>query len=123
MKPKIKKDNFRSQCSISCALEIVGDKWSLLIVRDAIILGKTSFNEFRHSKEKIASNILANRMEQLVANGIFEKRENADKKSKIDYILTARGISLKPVILALGNWGFDNISRVNNSAEYLNESE
>lgn len=122
MQPKINKNNFRSQCSISCALEIIGDKWSLLIVRDAMILGKTSFNEFRHSKEKIASNILANRLEKLVAYGIFEKKENAEKKSKIDYILTELGRSLEPVVIAIGTWGFENIEGVNNSAEYFKKS-
>ena len=119
MQPKIVKDNFRSQCSISCALEIIGDKWSLLLIRDSMILGKKSFNEFRNSKEKIASNILARRLENLVANGIFEKRENAEKKSKIDYVLTDRGMSLKPILIAIGNWGFENIAQVNNSADYF----
>lgn len=120
MQPKINKENFRSQCSISCALEIIGDKWSLLIVRDAMILGKTSFNEFRHSKEKIASNILASRLAKLVDYGIFEKKENAVKKSKIDYFLTDRGRSLEPILMAIGNWGYENISGVNDSAAYFN---
>ncbi|NET33141.1 MAG: helix-turn-helix transcriptional regulator [Cyanothece sp. SIO1E1] len=120
MQPKISEDNFRSQCSISCALEIIGDKWSLLIVRDAMILGKTSFNEFRHSKEKIASNILASRLAKLVDYGIFEKKENAIKKSKIDYVLTDLGRSLKPILIAIGNWGYENISGVNDSAAYFN---
>ena len=120
MQLKINKKNFRSQCSISCALEIIGDKWSLLIIRDAMILGKTSFNEFRNSKEKIASNILSSRLTKLVEFGIFEKRENADKKSKIDYILTDLGRSLKPILIEIGNWGFENIPGVNNSADYFN---
>ncbi len=120
MQPKISKDNFRSQCSISCALEIIGDKWSLLLIRDAIILDKTSFNEFRHSKEKIASNILASRLAKLVDYGIFKKKENAIKKSKIDYVLTDLGRSLEPVLQAIGDWGFENISGVNNSAAYFN---
>ena len=119
MQPKIEKEDFRSQCSISCALEIIGDKWSLLIVRDAMILGKTSFNEFRHSKEKIASNILSSRLENLVSHGIFEKKENADKKSKIDYLLTERGWGLKPAVLAIGNWGYEHIEGVNDSAAYF----
>ena len=119
MQPKINKNNFRSQCSISCALEIIGDKWTLLIIRDAMILGKTSFNEFRNSKEKIASNILANRLAKLVDYGIFEKKENADKKSKIDYILTDLGRSLKPILIEIGNWGFEHIPEVNNSAGYF----
>ena len=120
MQPKLEKNNFRSQCSISCALEIIGDKWSLLIIRDAMILNKKSFNEFRYSKEKIASNILSNRLAKLVECGIFEKRENEDKKSKIDYLLTERGRSLEPILIAIGNWGYDNIMDVNNSADYFN---
>ena len=122
MQLKYSEDQFRSKCSIACALDIIGDKWTLLIVRDAIILGKTSFNEFRNSKEKIASNILANRLEKLVANGIMEKRTNSDKKSKNDYLLTETGAALKPVLLAIGNWGFDTIEEVNNSGSFLEES-
>lgn len=119
MQPKIRKNNFRSKCSISCSLEILGDKWSLLLVRDSIILGKTSFNEFRNSNEKIASNILSAKLEKLVEHGIFKKRMNKEKRSKIDYILTNRGEALRPVVLALGNWGFEHISGVNNSAKFL----
>ena len=119
MQPKIVKSNLRSPCSISSALEIIGDKWSLLIVRDAMILGKTSFNEFRVSKEKIASNILAARLEHLVTVGIFEKSENAKKKSKIDYMLTDLGRSLQPVIMAIGTWGYENIDGVNDSTSYF----
>lgn len=111
---------FRSHCSISCALELIGDKWTLLIVRDAIILGKTSFNEFRNSKEKIASNILQNRLEKLVNLGIMTKSENEIKKSKNDYFLTDFGWTLKPVIKTIGQWGADAIDGVNNSAEYMN---
>ncbi|NRB46543.1 MAG: helix-turn-helix transcriptional regulator [Saprospiraceae bacterium] len=82
--------------------------------------GKTSFNEFRHSKEKIASNILASRLAKLVDYGIFEKKENPVKKSKIDYFLTDRGRSLESILMAIGNWGYENISGVNDSAAYFN---
>ncbi len=92
-------------------------------MRDALILGKTSFNEFRNSKEKIASNILSSRLDFLVANGIFEKQQNAKKRSKIDYILTKRGHSLKSVVIALGNWGYENIAEVNDSAKFFNQKE
>ena len=121
MQPKVKKDNYRSKCSISSALEIIGDKWSLLLVRDAMILGKTSFNEFRYSKEKIASNILSSRLETLVSYGIFEKRENAEKKSKIDYLLTDLGESLRPVVMEIGKWGYKHIDGVNDSVAYFNK--
>ncbi len=119
MQPKIRKADSRSKCSISCSLEILGDKWSLLLVRDSIILGKTSFNEFRNSNEKIASNILSAKLENLVEHGILRKRINKEKRSKIDYLLTKRGEALRPVILAIGEWGFDNISGVNDSTKYL----
>ena len=119
MQLKYSQDQFRSQCSIACALEIIGDKWTLLIVRDAIILKKTSFNEFRNSKEKIASNILASRLDKLVALGIMEKKDNADKKSKNDYILTDFGWTLEPVVKSIGQWGAENIAGVNNSVAYF----
>ena len=112
---------FRSQCSIACALDIIGDKWSLLIIRDAIILKKSSFNEFRNSREKIASNILQNRLEKLVGLGIMTKTENPEKKSKNDYFLTEFEWTLKPVIKSIGKWGFESIEDCNNSAEYLNQ--
>ncbi|MDX2362449.1 MAG: helix-turn-helix domain-containing protein [Crocinitomicaceae bacterium] len=119
MQLKKNKANFRSQCSIACALDIIGDKWTLLIVRDALILGKSSFNEFRSSKEKIASNILQNRLEKLVGLGIMTKSANTEKKSKNDYFLTDFGLTLKPVIKSVGQWGYDSIEGVNNSAIYL----
>ena len=113
MQLNYKNLNARSKCSISCTLEIIGDKWTLLIVRDALYLGKTSFNEFRYSPEKIASNILTNRLEKLVQWGIMSKTQNADNKLKFDYILTERGLQLKPILLALGKWGKDCIRGTN----------
>jgi DNA-binding HxlR family transcriptional regulator len=101
--------NFRSICSISCALEILGDKWTLLIIRDALFVGSKSFGEFRSSPEKIASNILTDRLEKLVSNGIFEKNRNPDNKLKFDYTLTDRGQQLKPILFAMGKWGNENI--------------
>ncbi len=108
---QLKYDNkiFRSECAISCALEIIGDKWSLLIVRDALFVKSKSFGEFKGSPEKIATNILSNRLEKLVASGVMKKEKNPDNKLKFDYSLTEKGLALKPVLMAIGKWGGDFI--------------
>lgn len=113
------KNNFRSPCSISCALEIIGDKWSLIIIRDALMLGSKSFGEFKNSLEKIATNILTDRLEKLVAYGIMEKKQNPDNKLKYDYTLTQRGKDLKPVLMAIGQWGNDHIRGTKNVEEQM----
>lgn len=118
---QVNKNNFnsRSNCSISCALDLLGDKWTLIIIRDAIFLGSKSFGEFSSSPEKIASNILTNRLEKLVSFGILSKSQNADNKLKIDYTLTDRGKQLEPILLALGKWGYSNIKGTNNVEEQI----
>ena len=99
----------RSSCSIACTLELIGDKWTLLILRDALFFGKTFFNEFRYSPEKIASNILRDRLERLVKFGIMSKSQNANHKLKFDYILTERGKQLEPILWAIDEWGKEQI--------------
>ena len=121
MQLNIENINARSKCSISCTLDLIGDKWSLLIIRDALFLNKQSFNEFRNSAEKIASNILTNRMEKLVKYGIMNKTRNADNKLKFDYLLTDKGMKLKPIIEALGEWGFNHIDGTNNVQEQVSK--
>ena len=108
------KKKKRSLCSISCALEVLGDKWTLLIVRDALFKGFTSFTQFRNSTEKIASNILTDRLGKLVSNGILTKENNLTNQLKYDYKPTDIGWSLKPILLALAKWGFENIEGTNN---------
>jgi len=119
MQLNIKKRNFRSPCSISCTLEIIGDKWTLLIVRDAMFNGHTSFTQFRNSMEKIASNILTDRLEKLVSNGILTKKNNPTNQLKYDYELTEMGLELKPILLSIGKWGFKNIEGTNNMENYI----
>ena len=111
--------HFRSACSISRTLDLLGDKWTLLIIRDALFGGAKSFGEFSSSPEKIASNILTNRLEKLVANGILEKKANPDNKLKIDYTLTESGKQLQPVLMALGKWGHCNIAGAKSLEEYI----
>ena len=94
----------RSDCPLNFGLEIFGDKWTLLIIRDLMFFGKQYFNEFLSSNEGISTNILAARL-SLLENENFIKKEN-DKahKQKIIYSLTEKGIALLPIIIEIGLW-------------------
>lgn len=96
----------RSGCPINLSLEIVGDRWSLLILRDMIFGGKRHFRELlTGSLEGIASNILTNRLKSLVEGGLLTKRADPSHKQKVIYSLTEPAIQLVPVMAALGSWG------------------
>jgi DNA-binding HxlR family transcriptional regulator len=103
----------RSGCPISCSLEVIGDKWSLLIIRDMIYLGKSTYNEFLDSPEGIATNILKDRLTKLTDLGIITFT-GAEKRKK--YTLTKVGLDLKPVIEAIGTFGMKHFE---GSKEYM----
>lgn len=98
-------DNARSDCPISCSLDVFGDKWSLLIIRDIMLRGKLSYSEFLESEEKIATNILSNRLTILVAEKILTKQVSPTNKSKFIYSLTEKGIDLLPIVIEIMDWG------------------
>lgn len=98
------RQDTRSTCPISTALEIVGDRWTLLIVRDMMFAGKRHFREFLQSEEAISSNILADRLNTLVAAGILTREDDPSHRQKAVYSLTEMGISLLPVIVAMSGW-------------------
>ncbi len=91
----------RSPCPLSCTLDLIGDKWTLLIIRD-MLFGKTLFKQFTASPERIASNILSNRLSRLVQAGLATKIEDG-------YHLTERGQSLGPIVQSLAQWGLKHI--------------
>jgi DNA-binding HxlR family transcriptional regulator len=95
----------RSDCPISCSLDIFGDKWSLLIIRDVMLREKMSYSEFLASEEKIASNVLVSRLNTLEAEKILIKEVSPDNKSKFLYRLSQKGIDLAPIIVELMDWG------------------
>lgn len=97
--------NIRSNCPISCSLEIFGDKWSFLIIRDIMLRGKVSYSEFLSSEEKIATNILADRLNKLEAEDIISKKVSPYNKSKNIYSLTEKGADLLPIIIEIMDWG------------------
>lgn len=94
----------RSDCPISCSLDIWGDKWSLLIVRDLMFFQKSTYGDFLRSNEKIATNILASRLQNLEDNGILERSEHPDSKAKVLYRLTKKGIDLAPIFVEIYLW-------------------
>lgn len=94
----------RSDCPISCSLDIWGDKWSLLIVRDLIFSMQCTYGDFLKSEEKIATNILATRLQMLESNGIITKLNHPESKAKVLYQLTQKGIDLLPIMLEIHLW-------------------
>lgn len=97
-------DKRRSGCPISLALEVLGDAWSLLIVRDLMLRGRRTFNEFLDGGEGIASNILANRLARLEQTGILTKRRDTSDARRFVYRLTAKGVDLAPMLVELVQW-------------------
>jgi len=94
----------RSPCPVACSLDIFGDRWTLLIVRD-LLLGRTRFKDFTASPEGIPTNILADRLERLLAHGVVEQIPAEDGTKRLAYRLTEKGIALKSVLKAMRDWG------------------
>lgn len=95
----------RSGCPINLSLEVFGDKWSLLVLRDIIFGGKRHFRELLRSEEGIASNILADRLKMLVEQGMLTKADDPSHKQKAIYSLTEKAIETVPIMERLGSWG------------------
>jgi DNA-binding HxlR family transcriptional regulator len=93
----------RSNCPVSCALDLLGDKWTLLLVRD-LLLGKGTYTEFQKSPEGIPTNILASRLKRLQAEGILTRKPYQQKPVRYRYKLTGKGRALAPILLAMVDW-------------------
>lgn len=100
-KSKVKR---RSGCPVSISLEMLGDRWSLLIIRDLMVRGYRTFKDFQGSSERIATNILADRLRKLEAGGIVSAQKEKTDGRRINYRLTEKGIDLAPVLLDLLVW-------------------
>jgi DNA-binding HxlR family transcriptional regulator len=98
----------RSVCPVACTLDLLGDKWTLLVVRD-LFTGRRYFKEFLASPEGIATNILTDRLGRLVAAGIVDTHPDAGTAGRFTYRLTAKGASLMPVLESIRDWGLRNI--------------
>ena len=107
------KKEFRSGCPLSSTLDIVGDKWSLLIIRDMLINHKKTFKEISDSHERIAPNILSSRLKLLASYKLIFKTNAADNKKENIYLLTEKGIRLAPIIIEFSLWGDSNMREFN----------
>lgn len=104
-------DERRSNCPIACSLDILGDKWTLLVIRDMVFARKRYFREFLESAEGIASNILTDRLKRLEESGIVSRRSDPDNARQVIYELTEKGKDLIPALLELGRWGLKHNAR------------
>ena len=107
------KNKFRSGCPIASALDIVGDKWSLLIIRDMLIKHKKTFKEISDSDEMIAPSILSARLKLLESYKLITKRKFPENKKENIYLLTDKGIDLTPIIIEFSLWGDSNMREFN----------
>ena len=107
---KIKRDQMRSVCPIANVLDLVGDKWSLLIVRDMLLFHRHRYGDFLAADEGITTNILADRLKRLEQYGIIEKTPYQHNPVRNEYHLTDKGRDLEPMIMEMVNWGLKHVS-------------
>ncbi len=94
----------RSPCPVACGLDLFGDKWTLLIIRD-LILGRSRFKDFIESPEGIPTNILSDRLERLLNGGVVQQIPAEDGSKRFAYQLTDKGAALRPILRAIRDWG------------------
>ena len=117
----MKNKKKRSYCPVSQSLDVWGDKWSLLIIRDLIMNSTCTYGDFQKSEEKISTNILANRLQMLEENGVISKQNHPENKTKVLYSLTQKGIDLFPVLLEINLWAAKYYDIPEERREMLNE--
>ena len=100
---------FRCNCPITSAIDLMGDKWSLVVVKNMLLYDLKTFKELSEASENIATNILSSRLKSLEQNGFITKTKPANNKKTNIYILTEKGLSLIPIIVELAIWGDANI--------------
>ena len=103
-----KTNERRSPCPVACMLDLVGDRWTLLVVRD-LACGKKSFRDFLRSPEKVATNILTDRLNRLVEHGLVERYLPEEANVREAYRLTEKGKTLIPVLQVMVQWGLEHL--------------
>lgn len=98
----------RSPCPVACTLDLIGDRWTLLVVRD-LYIGRATFKEFAASPEGIATNILSDRLARLVDAGIAERTPSPEHAGRFRYGLTDKGRALGPILKQIRDWGLEHI--------------
>jgi|TARA_B100000497_G_C7618950_1_gene371809 DNA-binding HxlR family transcriptional regulator len=108
-------NDFRCKCPITSALDIVGDKWTLVIIKQMLLEGKKTFKDFSESDEAIASNILSSRLKMLEKYKIIRKEKLPHNKKTNIYLLTEKGLGLTPTIVELTHWSDSNLREYHSS--------
>ena len=111
----------RTPCPIASFLDLLGDKWTLVVVRDALLFGKTKFQEFLASGEKISTNLLTERLERLECAGILERRLYQERPPRYEYIVTPRGRDLLPVLIEVVKWSNRHIPETRKPPQWMVE--
>lgn len=115
-------NNFRSGCPIASTLDVIGDKWSMLVIRDILFHHRLTFKEFSAADEQIAPSILSARLKLLTDYGLITKRKLPSNKKENVYLLTTKGLELTPILVDISVWGDKNLRQFNeiNEIEGLN---
>lgn len=108
----------RSDCPVAAVLDLFGDKWTLLIIRDLLINQRHRYNEFAAMTETIPTNILADRLKRLVDHGVLEKVAYQQHPPRYEYHLTAKGRDLEPIIWGMIQWGLKHVPGTGKSKGY-----
>ena len=104
--PRRTSTDRRSPCPVACTLDLLGDRWTLLVVRD-LMLGRSRFKDFTASPEGIPTNILSQRLARLTTHGITRQQPVSEGSKRLSYHLTEKGKALRPVVLAMRDWGLE----------------
>lgn len=99
----------RSVCPVACTLDLLGDRWTLLVLRD-LLSGKSTFKELSGSPEGIATNILSDRLQRLLDHGLVDWTPSAEHAGRGTYALTVKGHSVRPLLQSIADWGLANIA-------------
>ena len=108
--PESKPVEYRSNCPVCRSLDLLGDKWTLLIMRDVLFFERKTFADFTKSSERIPTNLLSARLKKLVACGLLERHLYHEKPARYEYLPTAMGEKLRPVLNVIKQFGQENLS-------------
>lgn len=111
----------RSNCPIAATLDVLGDRWTLLVLRDAILLGKSRFQEFQDSPEGISSNTLTERLERLERHGILAREVYQERPQRHRYVVTPKGRDLVPLLREALRWGMRHVPGVYQAEQELRD--